>query len=126
MAPHRRPACRVAGRPVTPQKRGVVPDAEAARLVAAIERRAQVVAEADAEVRAAVTAALLAGGSVREVAKLAGMSPTTVEKYGRAGGWPSKEQRAAWDEEKQWHADMRDRLDVARRVNDHFEGEIEG
>lgn len=111
---------------MTPQKRGVVPDAEAARLRAAVERRAQVVADADIEVRAAVTAALLAGGSVREVAKISGMSPTTVEKYGRAGGWPSAEQRAAWEADRQLGRDIRDRLDVARRVVEHYERDDDG
>lgn len=103
----------------------MVPEPEASRLVDAIERRAQVVADSDAEVRAAVTAALLAGGSVREVAKLAGMSPTTVEKYGRAGGWPSAEQRAAWEEDKQAGRDIRARLEVARKIIEGVEAERE-
>lgn len=107
---------------MTPQKRGLVPDAEAARLRAAVERRAQVVADAEAEVRAAVTAALLAGGSVREVARVSGLSPTTVEKYGRAGGWPSAEQKAQWEADRQLGRDIRARLDVAQRVANYYEG----
>lgn len=111
---------------MTPQKRGLVPEPEARRLVSAIERRAQVVADADAEVKAAVTEALLAGGSVREVARVSGLAPTTVEKYGRAGGWPSEEQRAAWEAERQQGRDIRAQLDVARRVAEYYQEDDDG
>ena len=73
---------------MTPQKRGVVPTAEEQRLRAAV-----VGAEAaEKELRAAVVAALVAGGSVREVARVSGISVNTIERWGRAGGWPSKEE----------------------------------
>lgn len=36
---------------------------------------------ADAALRAAVIAALEAGGSIREVAKAAGLSPSTVQRW---------------------------------------------
>ena len=50
--------------------------------------------DADTELRAAVVAGLLAGGSVREMADLTGMSTNTVQRWGREGGWPSTEQKA--------------------------------
>jgi transposase-like protein len=56
---------------------GVVPTEAAARIRAA--RDAKTVA--DAELRAAVVAALEAGGSVREVAKVAGLNPDTVQRW---------------------------------------------
>jgi uncharacterized protein YjcR len=50
---------------------------------------------AETGLRAAVVAALLAGGSVRELAKFTGMSTNTIQSWGRAGGWPSEEFKAA-------------------------------
>lgn len=55
----------------------------------------------------AIAAALNSGGSVRQVAKVAGMSPTQVQVIGRANGWPDaatlkqradeEERRRRWD-----------------------------
>lgn len=45
----------------------------------------------------AVADALLHGASVRAVAEL-GVSPNTVQKYGRAHGWPTKLNRARFNE----------------------------
>ena len=75
---------------MTPQKRGVIPDAERARILAAMTAAK----DADTELRAAVVAGLLAGGSVREMADLTGMSTNTIQRWGREGGWPSTEQKA--------------------------------
>ncbi|MFE5703405.1 transposase family protein [Rhodococcus koreensis] len=49
--------------------------------------------DANEEFHSAVVAALLAGGSVREVARITGLSPNTVERWGHAGGWPERGQR---------------------------------
>lgn len=75
---------------MTPQPRGIVPHAEQQRLLAALKGKAA----ADEELKEAVAAALRAGGSVREVAKIAGLSTRTVQDWGRARGWPTPEMLA--------------------------------
>ena len=45
----------------------------------------------------AVADALLHGASVRAVAEL-GVSPNTVQKYGRAHGWPTEVNRSRFNE----------------------------
>ena len=45
----------------------------------------------------AVADALLNGASVRAVAEL-GISPNTVQKYGRAHGWPTEVNRSRFNE----------------------------
>ncbi|MGB7234488.1 MAG: hypothetical protein WBD41_00775, partial [Rhodococcus sp. (in: high G+C Gram-positive bacteria)] len=98
-------------RAVTPQKKGIVPTAEEQRLRAAV-----IGAEAaEKELHTAVVAALIAGGSVREVARISGFNAKTIERWGRAGGWPSKEQSAAWAEAKADRAALRARQAEARR-----------
>ena len=72
---------------MTAQRRGLIPDAERERIVAALESRGA----AEVELRAAVVAGLLAGGSVREVAGVTGMSTNTIQRWGHEGGWPSTE-----------------------------------
>lgn len=62
---------------MTPQPRGVVPPATARRLKRAAESKRA----ADLELRAAVVAALRAGGSVREVAVLTQLSTNTVQRW---------------------------------------------
>ena len=57
-----------------------------AGVTAAQERLERVVAEA-----------LLRGASVRAVAEL-GVSPNTVQKYGRAHGWPTAANRSRFNE----------------------------
>jgi hypothetical protein len=47
----------------------------------------------------AVARALLDGASVRAVSEL-GMSPNTVQKYGRAHGWPTEENRLRFNESR--------------------------
>jgi uncharacterized protein YjcR len=54
----------------------------------------------------AVADALKAGGSVREVAASTGISTTTVQKYSRAHGWPTSEQRAGWEADRARHDDL--------------------
>jgi hypothetical protein len=49
------------------------------------------------ELERAVAGALLDGASVRAVAEL-GLSPNTVQKYGRAHGWPTEENRLRFNE----------------------------
>jgi uncharacterized protein YjcR len=49
------------------------------------------------ELEKAVAQALLNGASVRAVAEL-GLSPNTVQKYGRAHGWPTEDNRLRFNE----------------------------
>lgn len=65
---------------------------------------------------AAIVAALLAGGSVREVAKVAGMSPSQIQVIGHAGGWPSSSQRAARAEKRRQVEEFEDSLRAAEVV----------
>ena len=58
------------------------------------------------ELERAVAQALLNGASVRAVAE-SGLSPNTVQKYGRAHGWPTEENRARFFE-SQWDRDERE------------------
>src|SRR3954471_7784380 len=53
-----------------------------------------------------VAQALLNGASVRAVAEM-GLSPNTVQKYGRAHGWPTEENRARFYESR-WDRDERE------------------
>lgn len=69
----------------------MIPDPERKRILTAMAAAK----DADTELKAAVVAGLLAGGSVREMADLTGMSTNTIQRWGRDGGWPSKEQQAA-------------------------------
>lgn len=74
-----------------------ITDEDAARVRAAIAG----LRAAQAEPEKAVAQALLNGASVRAVAEL-GLSPNTVQKYGRAHGWPTEDNRArfyesSWD-----------------------------
>jgi len=75
-----------------PQPRNEVPAKHAARIVAA--KHASVLAAA--ELRTAVVTALKAGASVREVAKVAGMSTNTVQRWGHDDGWPTEAQKREW------------------------------
>ena len=51
------------------------------------------------ELDASVARALLNGASVRAVSEL-GVSPNTVQKYGRAHGWPTDENRQRFNESR--------------------------
>lgn len=55
----------------------MIPDPERVRILAAMRAREDAVAE----LRAAVVAGLLAGGSVRQVAALTGMSTNTIQRW---------------------------------------------
>jgi hypothetical protein len=68
---------------------------DAARIHAAVDgvRKAQELLER------AVAQALMNGASVRSVAEL-GLSATTVQKYGRAHGWPTEENRERFYESR--------------------------
>jgi hypothetical protein len=59
------------------------------------------------ELETSVAQALLDGASVRAVAEL-GLSPNTVQKYGRAHGWPTELNRARFYESN-WDRDERER-----------------
>ncbi|TFV88405.1 hypothetical protein E4P40_10075 [Blastococcus sp. CT_GayMR20] len=60
----------------------------------------------------AVARALRNGASVRAVADL-GLAPNTVQKYGRAHGWPTADNRRRFYESR-WDRDERDRRAHAR------------
>jgi hypothetical protein len=55
----------------------------------------------------AVARALLRGASVRAVAEL-GLAPNTVQKYGRAHGWPTEQNRSRFNESR-WDRQERER-----------------
>ena len=77
---------------MNPQRKGSIPAPELAAL-----QQAHTTYQREHEAyRQAVAAALKAGGSVREVARVTGLSTSTVQAWGRARGWPTKEQAEAW------------------------------
>jgi uncharacterized protein YjcR len=83
-----------------PDAREIDPaDADRIRVALAGVRAAQ------DELEKSIAQALLNGASVRAVAEL-GLSPNTVQKYGRAHGWPTEENRARFFE-SQWDRDER-------------------
>ncbi len=85
-----------------------VTEVDAARIRGAVAgvRRAQQALEQ------AVADALRNGASVRAVAGL-GLSATTVQKYGRAHGWPTEENRGRFYESRYDREDREDRGDSA-------------
>ena len=72
-----------------------VTEIDAARLRAALTG----VREAQKVLERAVAQALTNGASVRSVAEL-GLSANTVQKYGRAHGWPTEENRERFYESR--------------------------
>jgi uncharacterized protein YjcR len=72
-----------------------ISDQDAARIRAALGG----VQAAQDELEASVAQALLNGASVRAVSEL-GSSPNTVQKYGRAHGWPTAEKPATLNESR--------------------------
>ena len=85
-----------------PDAREIEP-ADADRICAAMTG----VRDARDELEKAVAQALLNGASVRAVAEL-GLSPNTVQKYGRAHGWPTEENRRRFNESR-WDRQDRER-----------------
>ena len=78
-----------------------IPPADADRIRVALTG----VRAAQDELENSVAQALLHGASVRAVAEI-GLSPNTVQKYGRAHGWPTEVNRARFHE-SQWDRDER-------------------
>lgn len=70
--------------------------AAAERIVRAVEALAAAKVERDQ----ALTDALKAGASVREVAAVSGMSERQVQTIGHNNGWPSPAQKKRWADEK--------------------------
>jgi hypothetical protein len=97
---------------MTPQIRGVVPEPEGQRILDALALRA----ESQEQLEVAVADALKAGASVRELAAFAGLSVTTIQKYGRAHGWPTVEQKNAWDARRAERDEWQIRLDAANTM----------
>jgi hypothetical protein len=79
-----------------------VAEADAARIQEALAG----VQNAQEELERAVAQALRNGASVRAVADL-GLSPNTVQKYGRAHGWPTADNRRRFYESR-WDRDERE------------------
>lgn len=77
-----------------PQHKGIVPPAHESKLLAA--RRAK--DDAEEAYRTAVADALKAGGSVREVMRITGLSNQTVDRWGKERGWPTAAQVRAREE----------------------------
>jgi uncharacterized protein YjcR len=61
----------------------------------------------------AIARALMNGASVRAVAEL-GLSPNTVQKYGRAHGWPTDENRERFYESTYDREEREDREESQR------------
>jgi hypothetical protein len=85
-----------------------VTEADAARVRAALAG----VQQAQEELEQAVARALMNGASVRSVAEL-GLSANTVQKYGRAHGWPTEQNRKRFYESRHDRED-REELDRSR------------
>ena len=64
----------------------------------------------------ATAQALEAGGSIREVGEVTGLSTTTVQKYGHANGWPSPGRRAQLDAGKNSRDEFAVRLATAELI----------
>jgi len=88
-----------------PDSRAVT-DVDAARISAA----AAGVRKAQEALEEAVARALKNGASVRAVAEL-GVSANTVQKYGRAHGWPTEENRERFYESRYDREDRESRGD---------------
>lgn len=73
-----------------------VPGEAAARIIRAM----QGIKDAYAERDASIADALKGDASIREVAAASGMSTTSVQKIGRANGWPSPAQLRAREAEQ--------------------------
>jgi hypothetical protein len=81
-----------------------VTEVDAARVRAAVTR----VRTAQEALEKAVAQALKNGASVRSVAEL-GLSPNTVQKYGRTHGWPTQENRERFYESRYDREDRQER-----------------
>jgi hypothetical protein len=81
-----------------------VTEADAVRIRAAVHG----VRKAQQKLETAVAHALMNGASVRSVAEL-GLSANTVQKYGRAHGWPTEENRDRFYESRYDREDREER-----------------
>jgi len=83
-------------------ERKPVPLANAERLLRAMKA----MADAKDERNQAILAALKAGGSIREIAKVAGMSESQILTISKDMGWPDKAELARRAREKAAQADI--------------------
>jgi hypothetical protein len=92
-----------------------VPDSRPVTGVDAARIRAAVagVRKAQERLEEAVARALKNGASVRSVAEL-GLSANTVQKYGRAHGWPTEENRDRFYESRYDREERESRGDAQR------------
>lgn len=79
-----------------PEPRDIT-DADAKRINDALAARER----SQLDVEKAVARALLNGASIRAVQDATGLSPNTIQKYGYAHGWPTKENRANFNATRQ-------------------------
>jgi hypothetical protein len=86
-----------------------VTDVDAARIRAAVAG----VRKAQEKLEEVVARALKNGASVRSVAEL-GLSANTVQKYGRAHGWPTEENRDRFYESRYDREERESRGDAQR------------
>lgn len=98
-----------------------MPPEHAQRILAARAARD----DADQAYRTAVVDALKAGASVREVAKVAGLSTNTVDRWGREGGWPTAAQKKAWDAAREANSEWNRRLRATEGLAAHVEPDDE-
>jgi|SRR3954453_11111723 hypothetical protein len=87
-----------------------VTEVDAARIRSAVAG----VRKAQEALEKAVARALKNGASVRAVAEL-GVSANTVQKYGRAHGWPTEENRDRFYESR-YDREERESRDASRRA----------
>jgi hypothetical protein len=91
--------------PSVPDQRPVT-EVDAARIGAALAA----IRTAQEELERAVAQALKNGASVRSVAEL-GLSANTVQKYGRAHGWPTADNRSRFYESRHDREDREEEAD---------------
>jgi hypothetical protein len=106
-----RPSCRLVTQ-VLASYRADVPDSRPVTRIDAARIRTALAAvrAAQAALEKAVALALRNGASVRAVAEL-GVSANTVQKYGRAHGWPTEENRERFYESRYDREDRESRDD---------------
>jgi hypothetical protein len=99
---------------LSPQRRGLIPEPQLSALLVAQHSAT----DADEAYQLAVADALKAGGSVREVGQVTGLSTSTVQKWGHAHGWPTSGQRKTWADEQAPRDEWAARMAAAKALDD--------
>lgn len=103
-----------------PKPRRPVPEPHRTRL----ENLRTEIAELPERRDKAIADALKAGGSIRSVAELIGLTHSQVLTIGHANGWPTEEmkaQRQAAKERRQPWDNLVDQIEASRRTNEALE-----